>query len=249
MLNTAPHTLFISDLHLTQARPATIRLLLDFLDTTARGAQSLYVLGDLFEYWAGDDDLATPPHPEVCAAFASLADAGTRVYFMHGNRDFLIADKFAEASHATLLPDPWPLELHGRRALLSHGDTLCTDDTNYQAFRRMVRDPAWQRAFLAQPLVERRAQIESLRMRSESEKSSKAAEIMDVSQDAVLALLREYDYPALLIHGHTHRPASHAIRVDGHDCIRWVLGDWDAAGDYLRCDAEGCSRGTVATAG
>ncbi len=242
MLKPAPHTRFISDLHLGAERPHTTRLLLDFLADGARGAAALYILGDLFEYWAGDDDLDGAPQREVCAALRRLGTAGTRLYFMHGNRDFLIAQDFAAAAGASLLADPCLVDLHGRQALLTHGDILCTDDTDYQKFRRLVRDPAWQRAFLARPLAERRAQIEALRMRSESEKSMKTAAIMDVNAQAVEELLRRHDYPPLLIHGHTHRPGEHALDVDGRRVTRWVLGDWDASGDCLYCDAAGCRR-------
>lgn len=241
MLEGVSRTLFISDLHLCASRPHTTQLLLSFLDTTARGAQALYVLGDLFEYWAGDDDLADPHHHEVCAAFRRLAESGTHIAVMHGNRDFLLADGFAQAAGATLLSDPVLIDLHGRRALLTHGDMLCTDDVEYQDFRRQVRDPAWQHHFLSQPLALRRAQIEALRMRSEVEKSGKSDAIMDVNAHAVLDLLRRYDYPELLIHGHTHRPGRHAIQHEGHGCTRLVLSDWHETGDYLCCTAAGCS--------
>lgn len=242
MLSPAPHTLFISDLHLSVERPHTTRLLLDFLEGAARDAGALYILGDLFECWAGDDDLGAEPQRAVCAALRRLALGGTRLHFMHGNRDFLIAQGFAKAAGATLLPDPCLIDLHGRPALLTHGDILCTDDTDYQRFRRQVRDPAWQHAFLSRPLAERRAQVAALRARSESEKSMKPAAIMDVNTRAVAELLRRHDYPPLLIHGHTHRPGEHALDVDGRRITRWVLSDWDADGDCLCCDAAGCSR-------
>lgn len=219
---------------------------MNFLATTARQAGALYVLGDLFEYWAGDDALVEDMHAQsVTAAFKRLAEAGIPVFVMHGNRDLLMSEGFAQAAGATLLPDPTSIEVAGCRVLLSHGDALCTDDVAYQAFRRQVRDPAWQRTFLAQPLSARKLQIEGLRMRSETEKSVKSEAIMDVNDDAVSALLRQYAYPALLIHGHTHRPAMHALTVDGHDCTRWVLADWHETGDYLRLDASGCSRHVI----
>lgn len=217
--------------------------MLDFLDTTARAASALYVLGDLFEYWAGDDALASDQHAaSVAGAFRTLVKSGTPVFIMHGNRDFLLAQDFSHAAGASFLADPAEILVKGQRVLLTHGDALCTDDADYQAFRRQVRDPAWQRAFLAQPLADRNAQIEALRMRSESEKSGKALSIMDVNPQAVLALLADHGYPALLIHGHTHRPDAHEIEVDGHRCVRWVLGDWGDTGDYLQLDASGCSR-------
>lgn len=233
-------TLFISDLHLCASRPHTTQLLLDFLGGAARGARALYVLGDLFEYWAGDDDLDDPHHRQVCEAFNALSDSGTPVALIHGNRDFLLAEKFAHAAGIALLNDPFVTEIHGRRAVLTHGDTLCTDDVEYQQFRQQVRNPAWQQAFLAQPLAARKAQIEALRMRSETEKSHKPEAIMDVNPQAVLELLRRYGHPELLIHGHTHRPGKHVIEDEGHVSTRWVLGDWYESGDYLCCTADGC---------
>ena len=237
----ARHSLFISDLHLCSTRPAITRQFVDFLRTTAAETEALYILGDLFEYWAGDDDLTDARHQEIVSALNQLATSGTRLFFMHGNRDFLLAEDFARATNATLLSDPTLLTLYGKRVLLSHGDMLCTDDTEYQAFRQQVREPAWQRQFLSQPLADRKAQIEMLRQRSEQEKSRKAESIMDVNQEAVHALLREHDYPELLIHGHTHRPAKHMVQVDGHASERWVLGDWYEQGSCLRCDASDCS--------
>lgn len=233
--------LLISDLHLCASRPHTTRLLLDFLAGSARGAQTLYVLGDLFEYWAGDDDLPDPHHQLVCGAFRALADSGTELAVMHGNRDLLLAEAFARACGATLLPDPHLTDICGHRTLLTHGDALCTDDLAYQAFRRQVRAPDWQQAFLAQPLAERKAQIEALRMRSEEEKSNKAEAIMDVNADAVLAMLRSHGHPQWLIHGHTHRPGRHVIEDAGKMSTRWVLGDWYGdSGNYLRCTEAGC---------
>lgn len=232
--------LLISDLHLCASRPHTTRLLLDFLAGSAREAQTLYILGDLFEYWAGDDDLPDPQHQQVCLAFKALAASGTQVAVMHGNRDFLLAEEFAAAAGATLLADPYTTEICGHSALLTHGDTLCTDDTDYQAFRRQVRAPDWQQAFLAQPLAARKAQIEGLRKRSETEKSGKAEAIMDVNAGAVLAMLRSHGHPQWLIHGHTHRPGRHEIDDAGTVSTRWVLGDWYDSGNYLRCTTAGC---------
>ena len=162
---------------------------------------------------------------------------------MRGNRDFLLNDAFMRAAQATLLPDPLLLDLYGAPTLLMHGDTLCTDDVAYQKFRVMVRGTEWQRNFLAQPLSQRKAQIEDLRKKSAQEKSNKSAEIMDVNSDAVANALREHGYPRL-IHGHTHRPARHVHTVDGKTCERWVLPDWYAAG-YLRCDEVGCVAHTL----
>ena len=232
-------TLFVSDLHLCSARPATRQLFANFLTGPARQAAALYILGDLFEYWAGDDDLAEPFHAQVCAGLRALAEQGTQVFFIPGNRDFLTAGGFARASGARQLTEPHLVDIAGRATLLMHGDTLCTDDSAYQAFRTMVRSDAWRATFLALPLSERKDQIEALRRKSEHEKQVKSAAIMDVNADAVAAVLRSHGYPRL-IHGHTHRPAHHLHRLEGHVCERWVLGDWYAQGNYLHCDESGC---------
>lgn len=237
----ARHSLFISDLHLCSTRPAITRQFVDFLQSIAGKTDALYILGDLFEYWAGDDDLDDPRHSEVIAALGALQPTGTQVFFMHGNRDFLLGEDFARRTGITLLPDPTLLTLYGKRVLLMHGDTLCTDDVAYQSFRLQVREPGWQTGFLAQPLTARKAQIEALRQRSEQEKSQKSESIMDVNANAVHALLKQYGYPELLIHGHTHRPNRHFLEIDGHACERWVLGDWYEQGSCLRLDAQGCS--------
>ena len=234
-------TLFISDLHLCTSRPAITELFIEFLQTTAAKAQALYILGDLFEYWAGDDDLNDPHHSNIIAALKSLASSGTRIFFMHGNRDFLLGRGFAEAAGITLLADPTLLSLYGKRVLLSHGDALCTDDTAYQEFRSQVRRSTWQQTFLDQPLVARKAQIEALRLRSEQEKSHKSMHIMDVNTEAIRQLIRAYNYPEILIHGHTHRPALHELGLDGHGCQRWVLGDWYEQGSCLQLDDSGCT--------
>lgn len=239
--NASKFTLFISDLHLCISRPAITGLFIKFLQTTAAKAQALYILGDLFEYWAGDDDLNDPHHSDIIAALNTLTASGTRVFLMHGNRDFLLGGGFSEAAGITLLADPTLLNLYSKRVLLSHGDTLCTDDTAYQEFRSQVRSPAWQQAFLKQPLAVRKAQIEVLRLRSEQEKSHKSMDIMDVNTEAVRKLIRAHNYPELLIHGHTHRPASHRVELDGHECQRWVLGDWYEQGSCLRLDDSGCT--------
>jgi len=232
-------SLFISDLHLSADHPHSMAAFQRFIVTLAPQAEALYILGDLFEYWAGDDDLHDPFHARVISALHGLAAHGTDVYLMHGNRDLLMGDALAQACHARLLPDPTLLDLYGTPTLISHGDTLCTDDIEYQKFRTQVHDAAFQRDFLAQPLAARKAHIELLRRQSTSAKQRKDAAIMDVNDDAVAALLREYRYPRL-IHGHTHRPDRHEHRVDGHSCERWVLSDWDRKASALRCDAQGC---------
>lgn len=234
------HTLFISDLHLSADQPNSMAEFRQFIADIAPNADALYILGDLFEYWAGDDDRDDPFHAEVTAALASLAHHSTPVYLLRGNRDLLMGKALADACHATLLDDPTLIALYGVPTLLTHGDTLCTDDVEYQRYRAMVHDEAFQQQFLSQTLVERKAYIAALRTRSMSEKQIKDEAIMDVNEEAVEALLREFDYPRL-IHGHTHRPARHEHLVDGHRCERWVLADWHEQGSALRVDASGCN--------
>ena len=235
----AGHSLFVSDLHLGPDLTRATALFMRFLRDTAVEAEALYILGDLFEAWIGDDDLKQPLHREIAQAIAELGRRGVRVYLMHGNRDFLLGPRFLDATGATLLADPSLVDLHGTPTLLAHGDAFCIDDTAYQIFRRQVRAPAWQAVFLAKPLAERRDMARKLREQSELEKSAKETALMDVNETAVVAALREHGYPRL-IHGHTHRPARHRHGVDGHACDRWVLPDWYDSGGYLRCDANGC---------
>ena len=232
------HSLFISDLHLSQGHPRSTELFLRFAADIAPKAEALFILGDLFEYWAGDDDLDDPFHQHITGTLRELNAHGTRIFIMHGNRDFLMDEELGSACNATLLEDPTMIDLYGTPTLLTHGDTLCTDDTEYQRFRKLVRDDAWQTQFLSQPLAQRKAQIEQLRMQSESQKRGKEMALMDVNLDAVHELLRQNAYPRL-IHGHTHRPAKHVHQVDGHTCKRWVLGDWDSKANALRCDQSG----------
>lgn len=230
---------FISDLHLAADRPASTETLLTFLNGTATKADQLFILGDLFEYWVGDEALADPMPARVTAALKNLGSSGTAIYYMHGNRDFLIGDQFAEAAGLRLLPDPYMLTLYGISTLLMHGDTLCTGDTEYLEFRKVVRNPAWQADFLAKPLAERNKLAQSVRAESEHAKKTKSMTIMDVATEAVESVLRQYNYPRL-IHGHTHRPATHHHMIDGHRCERIVLSDWYASGSYLACDEGGC---------
>jgi UDP-2,3-diacylglucosamine hydrolase len=204
----------------------------------ARQAETLYILGDLFEYWAGDDDINQPFHQKICGAIRELTQQGIPVFIMRGNRDFLMGAGLAEACGATLLSDPTLIDLYGHPTLLSHGDTLCTDDVDYQNFRKMVRSSAWQKQFLAQPLAERKQQIEEIRAKSKLEKQHKDLRIMDVNTDAVCELLREQNYP-IIIHGHTHRPAHHLIHLDDFSCHRWVLSDWDDKVRILRATSTG----------
>lgn len=232
--------LLISDLHLCATRPEISRLFLEFLRSPARHADSIYILGDLFEYWAGDDDLDDGFNASIISGLAEYTNDGHALYIMHGNRDFLLGESFAQACNGRLMDDPYSVDFYGTSTLLMHGDTLCTDDRDYQAVRAEVRGPAWRKNFLSMPLTQRKHQIEAFRLRSESEKKHKAPEIMDVSTAAVEAVLREHHYPRL-IHGHTHRPGRHEHDVDGRTCERWVLADWYRSGSYLRCDEDGCS--------
>ncbi len=235
-----PLSIFVSDLHLCPTRPDIANLFLDFLSRQARQANALYILGDLFEYWAGDDDLADPFNASICRALKALSENGTRVFFIAGNRDFLIDTGFSSASGAMVLEEPYLTSIGGMPTLLLHGDTLCSDDTAYQEFRASVRSQAWRESFLALPLKERKARIEALRRRSELEKQTKSDLIMDVNSETVASVLRAHGYPRL-IHGHTHRQACHTHHVDNRQCQRWVLGSWHDSGNYLACDESGCS--------
>jgi UDP-2,3-diacylglucosamine hydrolase len=227
-----PH-LFISDLHLHQTRPETSAAFFHFLSSDATRAEALYILGDLFEYWVGDDQL---DHDilsrEVCDAIRTVSNAGVEVFFMHGNRDFLIGTRFATEAKLTILTDPTQIRLGDKSLLLLHGDTLCTDDHRYQQFRRQARDPAWQAGILTKPYDERIALAASIRERSDTEKTTKAADIMDVSLATVEQVFRTNGYIDM-IHGHTHRPATHVHMVDGHRCTRQVLADWHTSAKWL----------------
>ncbi len=234
------YSLFISDLHLCENSPVTTRLFHHFMQHVAPQAEALYILGDLFEYWAGDDDVTSSFHLEVTRTLRELTTHGIKLFIMHGNRDFLMAEQLAHACNATLLIDPTLLDLYGKPTLLTHGDALCTDDIDYQNFRKQVRSTTWQQQFLAQPLSQRKSQIEEIRQHSKSEKKIKAESIMDVNQHAVHQLFRDHDYPQI-IHGHTHRPGHHVYHIDERTCDRWVLGDWDNHANALRCDSTGIS--------
>jgi UDP-2,3-diacylglucosamine hydrolase len=215
---------FISDLHLALERPATLQRFFRFMQADAPLHQELVILGDLFEFWIGDD--ASPPAKPVIEALAAASHAGQRVFLMHGNRDPLLGHDFARAAGATLLADPIIAEVAGTTTLLSHGDAWCTRDVAYQQFRAMVRNPEFQRGFLAKSVDERIAVAKSARLLSDTEKSTKAMDIMDVTPEAVGAALRSAGVRRI-IHGHTHRPAAHVIDLDGATAERWVLPDWD----------------------
>jgi UDP-2,3-diacylglucosamine hydrolase len=224
--------LFISDLHLSESRPAANEAFFAFIEGKAREAESLFILGDLFEYWVGDDDLADPFNSVVAGFLRELSRSGVKLGVMQGNRDFLYGPGFGNATGAALLPDPLVVELGGRRTLLMHGDTLCTRDTDYQEWRRKVHSEAFQKDFLSKPLAARREMAMDAREQSALAKGAKAMDIMDVDDEAVRGALRRHG-ATLLIHGHTHRPGRHELEVDGRRCERWVLPDWYGPGGYL----------------
>jgi UDP-2,3-diacylglucosamine hydrolase len=231
------YTLFISDLHIDASRPAISEQFLGFLRTEARGAAALYVLGDLFETWIGDD----APDAAQSAAIAGLNEltsGGVPCFVMHGNRDFLLSTTFCSMSGAQLLPDPLTVTLHGESVLVMHGDALCTDDRAYQRLRATVHDAGWQRQFLALPINARRALAGAARAGSEAHTATMESAITDVNADSVARALRASGTTTLL-HGHTHRPAIHALEVDGQPRTRIVLGDWYDQGSVLRWDQDG----------
>jgi len=231
-------TLFISDLHLHEGRPEITQWLLEFLAGPAREAGALYILGDLFEYWIGDDAVS-PLATEVAARTAQLSASGVPCFFIHGNRDFLLGRAYAEQAGLCLLPEEVVVDLHGQPTLLLHGDTLCTDDVEYQAFRRQARDPAWQAAMLAQPVENRLRLAQQARAASRQHTGSMTTDIMDVNPGTVVDAFERHRV-ARMIHGHTHRPAFHDhLLGDGSPARRIVLADWDRKGSYLEVSAAG----------
>jgi UDP-2,3-diacylglucosamine hydrolase len=230
-------TLFISDLHLEDSVPDTTACLLDFLHGPAREAEAVYILGDLFEYWIGDDALSETAR-QVAAASAELGSCDVPCFFMHGNRDFLLGDAFASKACMTLLPESVVIDLYGTPTLLLHGDSLCTDDIEYQAFRRQARNPAWQAAVLALSIDERLEMARNARDASQHHTGTASMEIMDVNEAAVRAGFREHGV-SRMIHGHTHRPAKHRYELDnGTVAERIVLADWYSKGSYLKVTAD-----------
>jgi len=228
-------TLFISDLHLEDRRPETTALLQKFLLNEAANADALYILGDLFEFWLGDD-VPSKCSVEIAGALSHLADSGVPCYFMHGNRDFLLQDSYAKLAGLELLPEEHVADLYGERVLLMHGDSLCTDDTAYQQFRTLVRNPAWQQDFLAKPAQERLQIALQARDASATHKGNVDMNIMDVNPDEVISAFERHDV-LRMIHGHTHRPATHDLEVKGRSAQRIVLGDWYTQGSVLRVQA------------
>ena len=230
-------TLFISDLHLEAARPDIGAQFAAFLEGEARGADALYILGDLFESWVGDDD-PNPHYAEARERIRAVSDSGVPVYFMHGNRDFMVGEDFAAAAGVEILADPVVHELHGTRVLLSHGDAYCTDDHEYQAVRRVTRDPDWQAMMLAKSLAERLAFAAKARADSLARGGTLDEVISDVTQSAIEQDMRE-DGVTTMLHGHTHRPDVHHFDLDGRPATRIVLGDWYEQGSVLRWGDDG----------
>ncbi|MDX1442401.1 MAG: UDP-2,3-diacylglucosamine diphosphatase [Gammaproteobacteria bacterium] len=233
------HTLFISDLHLDPARPRITELFLDFLANDARQAEALYILGDLFEAWIGDDD-PDEHHGRIQDAMAALSATGVNTYFMHGNRDFLVGKRFSERTGFTLLDDPTVIDLYGVPTVLLHGDTLCTDDVEYLKVREQLHDPQWQSNFLSQSLEARKAFAAQARADSKAAQSGKAMDIMDANREAVASEFLAHDV-SRMIHGHTHRPGIHTFPLEGRTRQRIVLGDWYEQGSLLRCSPAGVS--------
>ena len=229
--------LFISDLHIDASRPAITDQFLGFLAAEAVRADALYILGDLFESWVGDD-AADSSQAAAIEGIHTLTSRGVPCFVMHGNRDFLLSEQFCRMSGAQLLPDPLIVTLYGERVLVMHGDALCTDDRAYQRLRATVREPAWQRQFLALPIASRRALAGAARAGSQAHTAAVEYAITDVNAGSVAAALRGAG-TATLLHGHTHRPAIHALQVDGRPCTRIVLGDWYDQGSLLRWDRNG----------
>lgn len=232
-------TLFISDLHLDETRPHITKAFLRFLFNQAANADALYILGDLFEVWIGDDeDSAFAQH--IKEALQRYRESGVPTYFIHGNRDFLVGQKFADDTGVSLLDDTTVVDLYDEPVLLTHGDALCTQDTEYMAFRKQVRDPNWQAQILAQPLAIRRQMATELRQQTKSMSAMKAEDIMDVTPSEVISLMQSENV-AKLVHGHTHRPARHPVELDNKTGERIVLGDWESQGWYLNVEPDNWS--------
>nr|WP_152957931.1 UDP-2,3-diacylglucosamine diphosphatase [Pseudomonas sp. MN1F] len=229
--------MLISDLHLQEERPDITRAFLDLLDGRARHAKALYILGDFFEAWIGDDAM-TPFQQSICQALRQLSDSGTAIYLMHGNRDFLIGQDFCAAAGCTLLADPSVIELGGEQVLLMHGDTLCTRDLAYMKMRRYLRNPVSLWILRHLPLTTRQKLARKLRSESRAQTRMKATEIVDVTPEEVPKVMAAHGVRTL-VHGHTHRPAIHKLVVDGEPARRIVLGDWDRRGWTLQVDGQG----------
>ena len=225
-------TYFVSDLHLSSERPDIMRLFNDFLTRKAKEAEAVYILGDLYEYWVGDDAVEEDEYKDTFAALRELSESGVPVYMMVGNRDFLIGEQYAQHTGCILIPDPHLVTLYGEQVLLAHGDELCTDDVEYQKIRRNVRSPALKRQFLSQSRAERHELCRGFRQQSKLATAAKPMEIMDVNQNAVTEMMRHHGVHCL-VHGHTHRPNTHAFTLDGKPAKRIVLSDWYKNGVVL----------------
>lgn len=229
-------TLFIADLHLHQSRPEITRAFYQFLQTQAQGAEALYILGDFFDAWIGDDDDASLPQ-QVAEALQELSQRSTDIFLMHGNRDFLLGENFAAKAGAKLIPEGTVINLYNCPTLLLHGDSLCTLDHEYQHFRQQVRSAAWQAQVLVQPLMARRALATQIRAESQNMNSLKAENIMDVTPAEVERVMTEAKV-ARLIHGHTHRPARHNLNINNLPAERIVLGDWHTHAWCVKADEK-----------
>jgi UDP-2,3-diacylglucosamine hydrolase len=232
------HTLFISDLHLTSQRQDITQAFVDFMTHDAPKAEALYILGDLFEFWIGDDD-NSDLNQRVKSLIRSVVDSGTKCYFVQGNRDFLVGKKFAKETRATILDDETLIDLYGTPTILLHGDTLCTDDVKYLAFREKVHNPLIQFFFKRIPLHIRHKLVKKVQNEARNEKKQKSLDIMDVNKEEVVRVFQKHD-ALQMIHGHTHRPAIHNIDVNGKVAKRIVLGDWYNRSFVLKIDSNGC---------
>ena len=236
---------FISDLHLCAEQSALTQLFIQYLNHQASNADALFILGDLFEVWLGDD-MVLPEYQETISAIKKLTSSGVPVYVMYGNRDFLMRKQFEQLTGSQLINDPTIIDLFGTATLLMHGDTLCTDDSDYQKFRAMVRNPQWQNELLNKTPDERHALAKEYREISKAATGNKTNEIMDVNQEKVISTMQKYNV-SQLIHGHTHRPDTHHFTIDGRDVSRIVLSDWNNCGYVLICDESGCHNQTIQT--
>lgn len=230
-------TIFISDLHLEPEHPELNDFFFRFLRQRAKGAEALYILGDFFEVWVGDDE-QLPLHEQVAFALKELGSQGTNVFLMTGNRDFLMGLAFADRCGSTLISEPHVITLYDRRTLLMHGDSLCTSDREYQKFRTMSRNPLWQSMMLNRPLADRQLMARQLRQISQAKNQGKPEKIMDVTPEEVTRVMQQAD-AIQFIHGHTHRPASHEVALEGSQGWRFVLGDWQKSTVYALADSTG----------
>lgn len=240
-------TLFISDLHLSIERPAIIDLFEQFLSARASKADALYILGDLFEYWVGDDGLDHPEFARIVDALTEFGRAGIPLTVMRGNRDFMLGEGFARRTGARVLSGPLKIDLNGTEAVVTHGDCLCTRDVDYQKWRAQALQPEWQQYYLDMPLEKRLAIAKDMRQQSETTKGAKSMELMDVTDAAVHEMMRTLGVD-LMIHGHTHRPGVHDFLLDGRPARRIVLGDWYEQGSVLECGENGCALAEIPVA-